>query len=254
MTYLAKNNAYSSLAGALSAVDTTMTVETGHGDRFPVIAGDDWTYITLEDASSNREIIKVTARASASDTMTIERGQEGTTARAWNAGDSVEQRLTAGLVQDAIAHFTDNVDAHEATAIGFDPSGNLAATDVQGAIEELDAEKASTAYVNSQVAPKANTADVTAALALKAEATDVVAINAALPLKAPLASPAFTGTPVAPTAAADVSTTQVATTAFVMERVNRTGKNSQGAKTVEATSAGVPSDAVGADGDIRYQY
>lgn len=36
-----------------------------------------------------------------------------------------------------------------------------------------------------------------------------------LALKAPLASPALTGTPTAPTAAADTKTTQLATTAFV---------------------------------------
>ena len=37
--------------------------------------------------------------------------------------------------------------------------------------------------------------------------------------KAPLASPTFTGTPIAPTAAADTSTTQLATTAFAIPRV-----------------------------------
>lgn len=41
------------------------------------------------------------------------------------------------------------------------------------------------------------------------------AVSAALDLKAPLASPAFTGTPTAPTATAGTNNTQVATTAFV---------------------------------------
>jgi hypothetical protein len=41
------------------------------------------------------------------------------------------------------------------------------------------------------------------------------ATQSALDLKAPLASPALTGTPTAPTAAADTNTTQVATTAYV---------------------------------------
>lgn len=40
-------------------------------------------------------------------------------------------------------------------------------------------------------------------------------VDGALALKAPLASPALTGVPTAPTAAADTSTTQIATTAFV---------------------------------------
>lgn len=39
-----------------------------------------------------------------------------------------------------------------------------------------------------------------------------------LALKAPLASPAFTGTPTAPTATAATNTTQVATTAFVQSQ------------------------------------
>ena len=42
-----------------------------------------------------------------------------------------------------------------------------------------------------------------------------VAISA-IGAKAPLASPTFTGTPAAPTAAANTNTTQIATTAFVM--------------------------------------
>lgn len=42
----------------------------------------------------------------------------------------------------------------------------------------------------------------------------ITGLDAALAAKAPLASPALTGVPTAPTAAADTSTTQIATTAF----------------------------------------
>lgn len=45
--------------------------------------------------------------------------------------------------------------------------------------------------------------------------SDVTNLTADLAAKAALASPAFTGTPTAPTAAAGTSTTQLATTAFV---------------------------------------
>ncbi len=45
-------------------------------------------------------------------------------------------------------------------------------------------------------------------------------IKSALDLKAPLASPALTGTPTAPTAAASTNTTQIATTAFVQTAVS----------------------------------
>lgn len=43
-------------------------------------------------------------------------------------------------------------------------------------------------------------------------------IQSQLNLKAPLANPTFTGTPLAPTAAVDTNTTQIATTAFVINQ------------------------------------
>ena len=46
-------------------------------------------------------------------------------------------------------------------------------------------------------------------------------VDGALALKAPLASPALTGTPTAPTAAAGTNTTQLATTAFVQRAIGR---------------------------------
>jgi hypothetical protein len=59
-----------------------------------------------------------------------------------------------------------------------------------------------------------NTASITtntSEIALKANTTD---INTALALKAPLASPALSGVPTAPTASAGTNTTQIATTEF----------------------------------------
>lgn len=58
----------------------------------------------------------------------------------------------------------------------------------------------------------------------KADATDVYTqteIDAALAEKAPLASPALTGTPTAPTASSGTSTTQIATTAYVRGEVSK---------------------------------
>ena len=68
-----------------------------------------------------------------------------------------------------------------------------------------------------------------------AASTDVVYrcdyINTAMGSKAPLASPALTGTPTAPTAATSTNTTQIATTAFVhaaIENADIGGKTYQG--------------------------
>ncbi len=55
---------------------------------------------------------------------------------------------------------------------------------------------------------------------------DQADLDAALDAKAPLASPALTGTPTAPTAAPGTNTTQVATTAFVEAAVAAGGGGS----------------------------
>ena len=94
--YVVTNNAYSTLASGIASGDTTLTVGAGHGARFPSISGGDWTFITLQNSSNAIEIVKVTARST--DTFTIVRAQEGTTAAAWAAADTVELRFTARVV------------------------------------------------------------------------------------------------------------------------------------------------------------
>ncbi|MDN2578959.1 hypothetical protein [Aquibium sp. ELW1220] len=59
--------------------------------------------------------------------------------------------------------------------------------------------------------------------------SDVTGLQAALDAKAPLASPIFTGTPAAPTPAADTNTTQVATTAFVVGQASASNPVMNGA-------------------------
>lgn len=50
-----------------------------------------------------------------------------------------------GAAADLTAHLDDPTDAHDASAVSFAPAGNLAATDVQAALVELDTEKAAKA-------------------------------------------------------------------------------------------------------------
>ena len=144
MTTLFKNNAASTLASSLATAATSMTVATGHGDRFPVVASPDIAFVTLENAAGNIEIVKITTRTSGADSMTIVRGQEGTVARDWVAGDIVSMRITAASIQSALSevreHVADTADAHAASAISNTPSGNLAATTVQAALNELQSD------------------------------------------------------------------------------------------------------------------
>lgn len=87
------NNAASTLATGISAGATSLTVQSGAGALFPALGTGEQFYCTLANVSGFLEIVLVTARSS--DTFTIVRAQEGTTALAWNAGDKVELRATA---------------------------------------------------------------------------------------------------------------------------------------------------------------
>lgn len=96
-------------------------------------------------------------------------------------------------------------------------------------------------------------ADTKAALSHTHAQSDITGLTTALGLLAPLASPTFTGTPLAPTAAGGTNTTQVATTAFVQAsnpaatetvaghvELATTGEASTGTDTVRAvTPAGL---------------
>lgn len=77
-------------------------------------------------------------------------------------------------------------------------------------------------------------------LAGELEQSKVVGLPADLAAKAPLASPAFTGTPTAPTATAGTNTTQLATTAFVAEGLALKADDSN---TVHKTGAAQTVDA-----------
>lgn len=158
------NRAYSRLAASISPTDVTITLSAGDGAKFPATVGGDVFYPTLVDASKNLEIVKCTNRVG--DVLTVVRGQDGTTARAYATGDSLELRVTAALIEskldkdlynsdktalnssvvavanDLAAHLADPTAAHAASAISYAGSAGISATDVEGALDELDVEKA----------------------------------------------------------------------------------------------------------------
>jgi hypothetical protein len=100
--------------------------------------------------------------------------------------------------------------------------------------------------LNSAVAGKLNTSSVvndlvTGGTAVPLSAQQGVVLNAALANKAPLASPALTGVPTAPTATLGTNTTQLATMAALQAALAASGRLFQG--------SGVPSNTLGIDGD-----
>ena len=92
-----KNNASSTLASGITDTDLSLSVSTGDGNLFPTLTGSDIFLVTLS-GTVGYEIVKVTARST--DTFTIVRAQEGTTAKAFAMGDKVEMLITAGHFED----------------------------------------------------------------------------------------------------------------------------------------------------------
>jgi hypothetical protein len=91
---LFKNNALSTLSVAVTSnSQATLTLQTGHGARFPSPLAPAYFMVTLDDGT-NIEICKCIARAT--DALTVLRGMEGTTAQAsFATGTKVQLRLTA---------------------------------------------------------------------------------------------------------------------------------------------------------------
>lgn len=165
MTQVFKNNAYASLAAELSAAGTLASLATGQGSRFPSPSGGDFFLATLilldgNGAETAWEIVKCTARAT--DGLTIERAQEGTTARIWPVGSRIELRTTAGTLDS----FTDVTQAAAAAPVqsvfGRTGSVTLQSTDVTGALgfTPLDAAQKSAA---NGIAPLGSDSKVPAA-------------------------------------------------------------------------------------------
>ena len=97
MNILFANNATTTLATSITSSDTSVTLASGTGVLFPnPTVGQEYFLLSLTDAATKtlNEIVQCTARSA--DVLTIVRSQEGTTARAWNAGDIAQNNWTAG--------------------------------------------------------------------------------------------------------------------------------------------------------------
>jgi hypothetical protein len=132
MTQLFANNATTTLASAIASTATSITVASGTGALFPNPSSPDYFLATLATLNASgvetvREIVKCTARSS--DTLTVVRAQEGTAASAFNAGDKVELRMTAGSFSNFAQ--SQNVVSSFNTRTG---AVTLASADVTGAL------------------------------------------------------------------------------------------------------------------------
>jgi len=106
------NDGIATLSAPLLDTDLEMTLDTGLGDNFQVIASPDFELIKIISGDSF-EIVKVTERTLGSDTLDIERAQESTTALTVAAGSTVKSTLTAGTIANLLDSRNDLVQAGE---------------------------------------------------------------------------------------------------------------------------------------------
>jgi hypothetical protein len=88
-----KNNAVSVIPDAINDTQTSVSLYAGTGLLFPTLGAGDYFYATISSVSNAYEVVKVTARST--DTITIVRAQEGTTALSFPASSRIELRVTA---------------------------------------------------------------------------------------------------------------------------------------------------------------
>jgi len=92
MAVLIANNAVGALASSINDTVLTLALGSGQGALFPSPGAGEHFFITVVRVSdSAREIMKVTARST--DTLTVVRAQDGTTAKSFAASDIVELRF-----------------------------------------------------------------------------------------------------------------------------------------------------------------
>ena len=118
------NFAYSAVATAPSpaTTGTSLVVTAGHGTRFPTVPFNVvvWPANQLP-LSTNAEIVRVTNVST--DTFTIDREEEGTTARSIQVGDQIAQNITERMMDDRLPI----VNVQNYGAIGDDSTDNYQA-------------------------------------------------------------------------------------------------------------------------------
>lgn len=93
---LYENNCVSTLAKAITASDTSMTISDVDGNWPEItVATPNFFFVTLVNPNNNEmEIVKVTRCNPSTGLMTIERAQDGTSANSFPISSKVEMRIT----------------------------------------------------------------------------------------------------------------------------------------------------------------
>lgn len=102
MAQVYKNRLSTFIEQALETADLFVTIpETVYPAWIADLGAGDFYFAVLVDATGIQEIIKVKFDgSSAPDTLAIERGQEGSTAKAWARGSYLYQDITSGMLEN----------------------------------------------------------------------------------------------------------------------------------------------------------
>jgi len=95
-TLLFANQAQTTLALPVASTDTTIYVAAGTGAYFPAPSANQAVTLTLVNSTNSLIVEIVSCTNITGDVLTVIRGQENTTPRAWNRGDFVTNLMTAG--------------------------------------------------------------------------------------------------------------------------------------------------------------
>ena len=213
------------LSGDITSTNTTTTLATVNSNIGTFGSGSSIPTITV----NGKGLI------TAVSTTAVDPANDGTLTLA-TSGTGLSGSATFTANQSGISTFTVTSNATSnntnSTIVARDASGNFSAGTITASLNGNagTATSLSTARaiaLSGDVSGSANF-DGSAGITITATVADdshnhvisnVDGLQTALDLKAPLASPALSGTPTAPTAAAGTNTTQVATTAFVSTAV-----------------------------------
>ena len=177
------------------------------------------------DATTKANAAQSAATTAAATDATTKANAAQAAAEATAAADATTKAnaAQAAAISAAAADATTKANAAQAAAISAaaTAAGTAIATAVDGLVDGAPA--------------LLNTLNELAA-AINDDANYTTTITTALGTKAPLASPALTGTPTAPTAAADTNTTQIATTAFAKGEADAAQAAAEATAAADATS------------------
>jgi hypothetical protein len=186
---------------ALTSNVATLTTSTTHG-----FSAGDIVVVTGVDATFNGTHY-ITAVPTTTTFTFAKTASNVTSASATGSADVSLQRRFAAVARDAsdgVIKFIKDVTTKPISTLDFSQAGSSYATIKVGGAEIGSVSNTEIGYLDGVTS------------AIQTQLDSKLASSTAASTYAPLASPSLTGTPVAPTAAIDTNTTQIATTAYVI--------------------------------------